>query len=78
MRVKAELAGPRFTATGEQHAHHTGWALDPEDGTYALTLLDEHDELIAIAVYSFEHWMECFDALKVAHALVTTGGKHDR
>jgi hypothetical protein len=62
------------TVSDEKHAHHTGWALDPDDrDCYALALHDEDGNVLAMAVYTFAHWMDVFDRLKSAHEMMTTG-----
>lgn len=67
-KITAELdfTNP-VTADNDQHAHHTGWALDPDDkNCFVLTLHREDDSVLAVACYTFDHWMDVFENLKAA------------
>ena len=57
-----------LAVANDKHAHHTGWVVDPDDvDCYGLTLHDEHDRVLAVAFYTYEHWVETFERLKSAH-----------
>ena len=55
--------GVMVDAAATPHAHHTAWAIDPNDGCYILVLEDEHDKPIAFAGYTFKSWLAVFRAL---------------
>lgn len=58
----------------DQHAHHTGWAFEPEEGLFILTLHREDDSVIGVAVYTYEQWMNVFAHLKEAKEMVDRRG----
>jgi hypothetical protein len=58
--------GSIFSAGDDIHADHTGWAWDPQSNVFVLTLHREDDSLLAVACYTYENWMDCFDRLQSA------------
>ena len=51
------------SAPAEVHAHHTGWAWDPDGEVFVLTCHREDDSLLAVVCYTYENWMDTFDRL---------------
>jgi hypothetical protein len=54
------------SASPDQHADHTGWAWDPENELFVLTLFREDDSLLAVACYTYDNWVTCFERLKAS------------
>lgn len=54
-------------------AHHTGWAWDPEEKVYVLTLEREDDTIMAVANYTWEQWQEVFERLRAARIATLIG-----
>jgi hypothetical protein len=63
-----------ISAENGQHAHHTGWAMDPSGECFVLTLHDEDDNTFAFASYDYDAWMDVFENLKAAKKLIDEKG----
>lgn len=66
----AFVSADRCMVAADKHAHATGWAFDRESDTYVLTLLDAEGQVMAAACYTFESWMDVFERLKAAGAML--------